>query len=146
MSGRSRAELDQIRVANRAKLGLAGLGQIPSLGGVVRSVRLATSFPEVEYEFLPGATEPAAAEGSGVAAWLTAHVTRPRAIVGTIGGDVELDPWRDDADYSWIARVLAVLGSLALAGGTAWVLSRALLPARRKNYDPIAAMLRGGRW
>jgi hypothetical protein len=147
--------MDRIRAANRAALGLAGgsgLGQIPSvgaLGGVVNSVAVSTAFPEVEIEYRTGDAEPSA-EGSGWGQWLTAHVLRPRVTVGTIGGKVDLDPWRDVPDYSGLARVVAVGVGVATAAGIAFVVARALRSYRRRNPRRFDARtfcaLPGGRW
>lgn len=139
LSGR---ELADLRARNRAALGLSGLGDVgccsceepKGLGDLVSMIPggiasvgietsgIETSFPPMNVAWAPGQTEPVTKEGPGWGDWLMRHVVRP---VVTVGG-VRVEPYKDSADFSAAANVLALLGLAGAVGGGVWVLSRAI--------------------
>lgn len=141
---RTRADLDAIRTSNRATLGMAGLGQSSPLdalvgqGGAVRSVRLQTRFPSTDLTWRPGQTAPDAGGqgGSGVPAWVLAHVVQPSAEIETALGTIRIDPYQGQSDYSQLVAAGLVVGGALTALGVAWVIARAF--SRRTNPRRIA--------
>jgi hypothetical protein len=132
MSGQDLADL---RARNRAALGLSGLGDVGCCGcepkglgdlvsmipGGIPAVGIETSFPPMEVAWAPGQSEPVTKEGPAWGDWLLRHVVRP---VVNVGG-VRVEPYRDAADYSALANILALLGLAGAVGGGVYVLSRA---------------------
>lgn len=143
MSGQALADL---RARNRAALGLSGLGACcascerggpcagagtpKGLAGLaegipggfgIPAIGITTSFPPVSVAWAPGQTTPVSQEGPGWGDWVLRHVVRP---VVDVGG-IRVAPFEAEANYSWLANLLALLGGAgAVAAGT-YVLARA---------------------
>lgn len=128
----TRAELDEIRAANRARLGLAGMaGSVPGglgadLLALAPPVRLTTEFPPLDVTYVPGQAQAPSSSGPGWGDWLTRHVVRPVLYVGP----ARIAPYERDADYSTAAKVLAALGLGLGVGLAGFTVARAIMPTR----------------
>lgn len=133
------AELEEMRMVNRARLGMSGLNAVGMSdceckargvaglaagipGGLLPTVRIQTAFPPVSVEWAPGAEQPTQQSGSGFSMWLTKHVIRPSVAVGP----VMVSPYDQEADYSQWANALVVIGIGATTVAGAWALGRVL--------------------
>lgn len=124
---RSRAELERIRAANRARIGLGAAFPDLSgaLSGVVRQATVRTAFPSASVTYEPGAASPQTAEGSAIGAWLVDHVVRPEVEVMTPVGVVSFPVYQDKADYSPIARAAGAALTVAGVFTFGWLVARA---------------------
>jgi len=137
---RTRAEYDAIRAANRGALGLAGIprirvaglgADIGVLGAAVQGVNVKTSFPDTDLTWVPGQDQPAEGAQSGASDWILRHVIRPQGAILTPAGPVTWNPYAADADYSGIAKIIAILLGAGFTFAVAWAIVRALWPTRR---------------
>jgi hypothetical protein len=150
MAGRSRRELDVIRDTNRRALGLAGAEaprwdarpdatlSTPGLGalsftvpggimGMLPPVGIELAFPAVSAQWDPRSpTEPAQTSGSTIGQWATAHIFRPIVRVG----NVPVNNYDGVADYSGIAKGIAVVLGVLGVGTGAYVVGKAFWPRR----------------
>jgi hypothetical protein len=149
LSGRSREELERIRRANRAALGLAGTdanltvaepplvrahpagmaGGVPGMGafpaGLIPTIRVGSAFPKVDYTYDPSQpSAPATGEAGWVSDFINRSIVRPFVEVGP----VRYSPGDGYPDFSGIAAALAALAAVLGAGAAAYVIYRAFAP------------------
>lgn len=114
----------------RRILGLRGPADVvQGIVSVIPPIGIQLSFPDVSAEWDPRApAAPAQASGSTIGQWATSHIFRP---VVSVGGQ-PINNYDGVPDYSTAARFFAWLAGAGAAGGTLWLLVRALYPTGRR--------------
>lgn len=138
---RSPAELAAIRAANRRAMGLGDVSaDVASFAGDVvgqnlRSARVRTASPPVDYTYVPGANgQPGTTtqqQGGGATLWYTQHVLRPRIDLETPFGVITYDPGAGQSDWSGVANAALAVGGVVIVGGILYAIARALSRRRR---------------